>query len=66
MKAEDYRPIRTVKRKRKGNLSRRKSQMLAESKEWKPFTSPELREAYSSKTEWVKKLIPKSKKEELS
>ncbi len=65
MKAEDYRPKRTEKPKRKGNLSKRKRQMLAVSKEWKPITSPQLHEAYSSKTEWAKKLIPNLKKEEL-
>ena len=65
MKPEDYKPIRTEKPKRKGNLSTRKRQMLAASKEWKPITSPELREAYSSKIEWARKLIPKVKKEEL-
>ncbi len=63
MKAQDYRPKRTGKPKRKGNLSKRKSQMLAASKEWKPITSQELREAYSSKIEWTRKLIPKLKKE---
>jgi hypothetical protein len=37
--------------------------MLAATQEWKPITSPQLREAYSTKTEWVRKLIPKLKKE---
>jgi len=37
--------------------------MLAATREWKPITSPQLREAYSTKTEWAKKLIPKLKKE---
>ncbi len=63
MKAEDYRPKRTEKPKRKGNLSKRKRQMLAASKEWKSITSPQLREAYSSKIEWIRKLTPKLKKE---
>jgi len=31
--------------------------------EWKPITSPQLREAYSTKIEWAKKLIPKLKEE---
>jgi hypothetical protein len=30
--------------------------MLAMAKEWKPINSPQLREAYSTKIEWVKKL----------
>jgi hypothetical protein len=37
--------------------------MLAEALEWKPITSPQLREAYSTKTEWAKRLIPKLKEE---
>ena len=65
MKAEDYRPIRAERSKRKGKLSARKSRMLAVSQEWKPITSPQVREAYSSKIEWARKLIPKLKKEEL-
>jgi hypothetical protein len=44
-----------------GSKSRVKSRMLAEAQKWKPITSPELREAYSTKTDWVKKLIPKLK-----
>jgi len=63
MKPEDYRSIRAGKPKRKGKLSARKSRMLATSQEWKPITSPQVAEAYSSKIEWAKKLIPKLKKE---
>ena len=63
MKPENHKPIRTEKPKRKGNPSMRKSRMLAESQEWKPITSSKLREAYSSKIEWARKLIPKLKKE---
>jgi hypothetical protein len=37
--------------------------MLAVAQKWKPITSPQLREAYSTKIEWVRKLIPKLKKE---
>jgi hypothetical protein len=42
--------------------------MLAVAQEWKPpraraLTSPQLREAYSTKVEWARKLIPKLKKE---
>lgn len=32
--------------------------MLAMAKEVKPITSPQLREAYSNKIEWIRKLIP--------
>jgi len=37
--------------------------MLKVSQEWKPITSPKLREAYSAKVEWARKLIPKLKEE---
>jgi predicted HTH transcriptional regulator len=63
MKPEHYKLIRKEKPKRKGKTSRSKSRMLAVAKEWKPITSPQLREAYSTKTEWARKLIPKLKKE---
>jgi predicted HTH transcriptional regulator len=65
MKAEDDKLIRAEKPKRKRKLSTRKRLMLARSQEWKPITSPQLQEDYSSKKEWAKKLIPKLKKEEL-
>jgi predicted HTH transcriptional regulator len=63
MKLERYKPRRKERPKRKGNISAHKSQMLAASHEWKPMTSPQLREAYSTKIEWVKKRIPKLKEE---
>ena len=63
MKPEHYKPIRKEKPKRKGKTSKSKSRMLAVAKEWKPITSPQLREAYSTKIEWARKLIPKLKKE---
>jgi predicted HTH transcriptional regulator len=63
MKPEHYKPIRKEKPKRKGKISARKSRMLAVAQKWKPITSPQLREAYSTKIEWVRKLIPKLKKE---
>ena len=68
MKPEHYsghphKPIRKGKPKRKGKISTSKSRMLAVAQEWKPITSPQLREAYSTKTEWARKLIPKLKKE---
>jgi predicted HTH transcriptional regulator len=58
-----YKPIRKEKSKRKGKTSKSKSRMLAVAEEWKPITSPQLREAYSTKIEWARKLIPKLKKE---
>ena len=63
MKPEHYKPIRKEKPKRKGKISARKSRMLAVAQEWKPITSPQLREAYSTKIEWTRKLTPKLKKE---
>jgi len=64
MKAEKYRPKKTEESKRKGKLSTRKRLMLERSQEWNPITYPQLCEDYSSKIEWVTKLIPKLKKEE--
>jgi hypothetical protein len=63
MKPEHYRRIRKEKPKRKGKISARKSRMLAVAQEWKPITSPKLREAYSANIEWARKLIPKLKRE---
>ena len=65
MKPEHYKPTRKEKPKCKGKISASKSRMLAVAKKRKPITSPDLREAYSTKTEWAKKLIPNLKKEEL-
>ena len=63
MKPEQNMPIRKEKPKRKGKISRHKSRMLAVAQERKPITSPQLREDYSTKIEWARKLIPKLKKE---
>ena len=35
--------------------------MLAMAKEWKPITTPKLREIYSTRTEWAINIIPKLK-----
>jgi predicted HTH transcriptional regulator len=63
MKPEHCKPRRKEKPKRKGKISASKSRMLAAAQEWRPITSPKLREAYSTKTEWAKKLIPQLKTE---
>jgi predicted HTH transcriptional regulator len=63
MKPEHHKPIRKQKPKRKGKTSTSKSRMLAVAQKWKPITSPQLREAYSTRIEWARKLIPKLKKE---
>ena len=65
MHGEHYKLMRKEKPKRKGKLSGSKRRMLKAAQEWKPNTSPQLREAYSAKTEWARKLIPKLKKEEV-
>ena len=63
MNPEHYKQIRKEKPKRKGKLSGSKRRMLKVAEEWKPNTSPQLREAYSAKIEWARKLIPKLKRE---
>ena len=63
MEPEENKPTRTEKPKRKSKLSARKSRMLAAAQKWKPNASQTLSEAYSTKTEWARKLIPKLKKE---
>lgn len=63
MKSRHSRPIGEAKPERKGKISRRKSQMLRVARKWKPITNPQLREAYSAKIEWARKLIPELKKE---
>jgi hypothetical protein len=63
MKPEHYKPMRKGKPKGKGKTSRSQSRMLAAAQRWKPITSPQLREAYSTKIEWATKLIPKLKEE---
>ncbi len=55
MKPEHYKPIRKGKPKRKGKISAMKSRMLAVARrERTPITSPQLREIYSTKIEWVR------------
>lgn len=60
MNREQYKSIRK-KPKRNNKISKYKSRVLALAKEWKPSTSPKLREAYATKTEWATKIIPKVK-----
>ena len=62
MKPQHYKPKRKEKPKRKSKISARKRRMYAVAQKWKPITSPQMREAYSTKIEWVKKLIPELKK----
>jgi len=62
MRLEHYkqnRPIGKKKLKAKGKTDPSQSQVVAAAREGKPITSPKLLEAYSTKIEWIKKLIPK-------
>jgi hypothetical protein len=63
MKPEHFKPIRKPKPKRRGKSGGFKSRMAAAAQESKPITSPQLREAYSTRIEWARKLIPILKKE---
>lgn len=63
MNREQYKSKRKGQPKRKDKLRARKSRMLKAAQEWKPNASPKLREAYSTKIEWVRKIIPKLKEE---
>ena len=58
MNPEHYKSIRN-KPKQNSAISRTKSRMLAMAKEWKPITTPKLRETYSTKIEWATKILPK-------
>jgi hypothetical protein len=63
MNPEHSKPKMKEEIKRKSKISGSKRRMLKVAQEWKPNTSSQLREAYSEKTEWAKKVIPKLKKE---
>jgi len=63
MKPEHYKPIRKRKPGRKSKTTRSQSRMLTAAQQWKPITSPQLIEAYSTKIDWAKKLIPQLKTE---
>ncbi len=63
MKSEKPKSSKEEQSGRKGKISASKRKMIERAKNWKPNSSPDLREAYSSKIEWVQKAIPKSKKE---
>jgi len=61
MKPEHYKPIRKEKPGRKSKTSKSQSRMSAAAQQRKHITSPQLIEAYSTKTDWAKKLIPQLK-----
>ncbi len=61
MNPENYKTKRKGQPKRNSAANRSKRRMLAKAKE--PNTSPKLREIYSTKIEWVTKIMPKVKEE---
>jgi hypothetical protein len=61
MNPENYKTKRQGQPKRTSPLSKNKSRMLANAKLVTPNTSPKLREIYNTKTEWIKKSMPKLK-----
>jgi hypothetical protein len=66
MRPEHYkqnRPLRKEKLKGKGETGGSQSRVVAATQEGKPITSPKLLEAYTTKIEWIRKLIPKLKEE---
>ena len=63
MKPEHYKPIRKEKPKRKGKTSKSKKSNVCSGSRMETHYFPQLREAYSTKTEWARNLIPKLKKE---
>jgi hypothetical protein len=66
MRPEHYkqnRPMKKEKAKGKGEANGSQSRVAAATQEGKPITSPKLLEAYSTKIEWIRKLIPKLKEE---
>jgi hypothetical protein len=56
-----YKTKRKGQPKRESKLSDSKSRMLANAKVLKNITSPKLCEAYYTKIEWMKKVVPKLK-----
>lgn len=63
MKPENYKSKRKGKLKTNAKLGGSKRRMLAMAKERKSNTSPKLREAYSTKIEWMTKVIPALKEQ---
>ncbi len=61
MKSVKHGSLKEEQGGRKGKISASKRKMIERAKNWKPNSSPDLREAYTTKIEWVQKAIPKSK-----
>jgi len=62
MKSGQHKPVKEEQGRRKGKISGSKRRMIAWTEKWKPNTSPKLREIYSTRIEWVQKVIPKMEK----
>jgi hypothetical protein len=63
MNLKNFKKASKAKPRRKSAISGSKRRMLKVAKEWKPNTSSQMQEAYSSKVEWASKVIPKLKKD---
>ncbi len=63
MKSGKPKSLKEEQSRRKGKISASKRKMIERAKNWKPNSSADLREIYSTKIEWVQKAIPKSRKE---
>jgi hypothetical protein len=59
MKSESHRSMKEGQPEQRGKISGSKRRMIERTKVWKPETSPKLREIYSTKIEWLQKVIPK-------
>lgn len=64
MNREQYKSTRKGQPKRKAKTTESKSGTTTRTKGGNSYGTPELRAAYSAKTEWVRNVIPKLKKSE--
>ncbi len=63
MKSDVYRPVKAEQPEPKHKTSGSERRMIERTKKWKPDASPKLREVYSTKIEWVQRVIPRVAKE---
>jgi hypothetical protein len=63
MNREQYKSKRKGQPKRKGKNSGSKRHLVTGAKERNSYASPQLREAYSTRIDWMRNVIPKLKKE---
>jgi hypothetical protein len=62
MNREQYKSVRKGQPKRKAKTAESKRRTATGAKRSSSYGTPELRAAYSAKTEWVRNVIPKLKK----